>query len=357
MMLYAVGSGARGLVSYIHCSEKTAGWIGHGTGEFPDLWCEVGRTYRSLAMIAELLLVAHPLRIESDRPDRLWVSTLLAGPEAMVIVVVNDNYTSRADVFEQTPAQSIQLRVACPPWLEARRAVCVRNGQAEPIAMRRDGKELEVRLDRIEAGEILLICRDPGEVDRLVKEFERQQARLAAALLANRRQGLEDQAVVSEQTRLIPFRYARYAAEGKGIGGYGISRSNLWNPNRETYNTLEYWEGKGNSRMGVSWGFDIPAGRAGKPHTFYWMGSIWGSGPAAGKMMLRDAAGKVMASTLIGLGSERVKCWTITPPTAGKYTIELVQDHEGEKGGRIAKVAYFVPEGGDIAPYAGRSDR
>ncbi len=344
MMLYAVGSGARGLVSYIHCSEKVATWIGHGTNEFPDLWHEQGRTYRSLALIADLLLMAHPLRIESDRPDKLWVATLLTGPGAMVIVVVNDCYTSQAGAFEQTPAKHVRLQSPRPPWLKPKSCVRVDDGRIEPIAMTVKD-QIKLTIDRIDAGNVFLITQDPSQPERLRADFRRRQDRVAAALQTAQRNALRRQATQSAETRYVPFRYARFKVDGTAVGGYGITSPSLWNPNREKHNGLEYWEPKGKSRKGVAWAFDVAADRAGKPHTFIWMGRIWGAGQATGRMVLRNQTGKELSSTPVPSGPEQIHRWAFTPPSTGKHTLELTQDHDGEKGARIAKTAYLVPDG------------
>ena len=343
MMLYAIGSGARGLVSYIHCSEKVGSWMGHGTNEFPDLWYEQGRMYRSLSLIDELLQIAHPLRIESTRPDGLWVATLLAGPEAMIVVVVNDNYTSKADVFEQTPVKSVRLQVPRPRWLVPKQCARVDDGRVQPITMAVADGQIEVAIDQVEAGELFLISQDPSLPERLLKEFERRQTRLATVLLGDRREALRREAARSADARYLPFRYRPYKVEGRAINGYGISRADLWNPSREKHNGLEYWQGKGASRMGVSWTFDVPTERGGKRHTFLWMGRIWGTGKAAGRMTLRNEAGKALAAVAVPLSPTALHRRALPALAAGKYTIELVQKHDGEKGGRIAKAAFVVP--------------
>ncbi len=343
MMLYAVGSGARGLVSYIHCSEKVGTWIGHGTNEFPDLWYEQGRTFRALGLIADLLRVAHPLRIDADRPDKLWVATLLVGPDAMIVVVVNECYTSAARVFEQTLAKDVHLVVPRPSWLTPKQCVRVDDGQMHPIAMKTSGDEIELTIDRIDAGDLLLLARDPALPRQLADEFGRRQARLASVLLANRREALRREAIRSGEARYLPFRYARFKVDGRAVNGYGATRADLWNPNREKHNALAYWQGKGKSRMGVAWTFEIPADRAGRQHTFLWMGRIWGSGQAEGTMTFCDATGKELARTPVIPGATQVHRWSITAPAAGRYTIELTQSHDGEKGGYLAKAAFVIP--------------
>ncbi|MBN1345419.1 MAG: hypothetical protein JXQ73_22185 [Phycisphaerae bacterium] len=343
MMLYALGCGARGLVSYIHCSEKVGTWIGHGTNEFPDLWYEQGRVYRSLALLDDLIRIAHPLTIESNRPDKLWIATLAAGPDAMLVIVVNDNYTSSRDVFDQTPARNVRLSLACPQWICPNRCVRIDDGHAQPVALRVTGGQVELQVGDVVAGALLLISQETTLPDRLTTEFERKQTRLGAALLKSRQQALAREARRADEMRTIPFRHRACKTDGRAIGGYGVSRPELWNPNREQHNTLEYWQAKGNDRMGVAWEFDVPPDRAGKPHTFIWMGRIWGTGQATGHMTLRAADGKQLAATPVAPGLVQIHRWNIVPSAPGKHTIELIQDHNGEKGGQIAKAAYVAP--------------
>jgi hypothetical protein len=204
-------------------------------------------------------------------------------------------------------------------------------------------EQIGLTIDQIDAGDVFLISRDPAQPNALLDVYNQRRGQLAVDLLDGQRDDLRRQAVRSGEARSIPFRHRRCKVDGKAIGGYGVGRPSLWNPNREKHNGLEYWEGTGTSRKGVVWTFDVPADRAGKAHTFYWMGRIWGTGEPTGRMTLLNAAGKEVSHASVAPGDEQVHRWRVTPPAAGTYTIELIQKHDGEKGGRIGRAAFLVP--------------
>ena len=156
----------------------------------------------------------------------------------------------------------MSLRLPCPPWLKPKSCVRVDDGRIEPITMTVKD-QIELSIDRIEAGDVFLITQDPSHPERLHADFRRRQDRVAAALQTTQRNALRRQAAQSSETRYVPFRYARFKVEGSAIGGYGIKSPSLWNPNREKHNGLEYWEAKGQSRKGVAWTIDVLADRAG----------------------------------------------------------------------------------------------
>ena len=118
MMYYAVSAGARGLFDYIHCSEKAATYMSHGSKEYPDVWAEIGRVYRELQVVAPYLALAHPAKLATaDRP-KLAVSTLVCGEDALLLVCINEDYEQQKHAFRYQPAQAVALQVPELPWLK-----------------------------------------------------------------------------------------------------------------------------------------------------------------------------------------------------------------------------------------------
>jgi len=118
MLHYAVGAGARGLFNYIHCTEQSGSMISHGTREFPDLWREIGRTYRALDRVAPLLALAHPSRLATTADRKVWVSALLAGPSAILLVVVNEDYEQQAKSCRFNTKRDLTVELPKLPWLK-----------------------------------------------------------------------------------------------------------------------------------------------------------------------------------------------------------------------------------------------
>ncbi len=170
-MLYAIGFGARGLFAWTDRTEMVGNLMFHGTDSLPDMWRTVGENSRELQMVAPLLNVSHPLQWASSSRETLWTQTLWAGQDAALVVVVNDNYTSQASGFEQSPVENAVISFPDLPWLNPDRVYRVADGNLESLAaapLPHGGVEWT---DTIRNGELYLVVRGNHVSESLTKRY------------------------------------------------------------------------------------------------------------------------------------------------------------------------------------------
>ena len=71
-----------------------------------------------LDRVAPLLAVAHPTRLASTADHKVWVSTLLAGPSAVLLVVVNEDYEQQGKACRFNTKRDLAVDLPKLPWLK-----------------------------------------------------------------------------------------------------------------------------------------------------------------------------------------------------------------------------------------------
>jgi len=178
MMLYGIGCGARALLGYQDATFYSKSFFQHGAYVLPEIWEVVGRTSRALRRVAPLIEISHP--IVWARPDRpkLWTRTLLAGEQAALVVVVNDDYQSVREGFTQTPKQDVEITFQDLPWLQPvavwKVGGAVSRGGFTPVPLKRTAGSLSWLEPEISDAEIYLVAADPALAARLEEDYRKR---------------------------------------------------------------------------------------------------------------------------------------------------------------------------------------
>ena len=342
MLYYAIGAGARGLFDYIHCSERGATYMSRGSGEFPDVWQAIGRVYRELEHVAPLLAQAHPAKM-AKAEGKVYVSTLVAGADDLLLVVANEDYRQEKDAFRVTPRAGMAVDVPDLPWLKPAAAWRVTEGGFEPLARERAGASTRLRLGRLEVAELILVSGDPTRARALQARFEARQRQVGAGLLAAWRARQAEEATAEDVRRRLSGEFADCVVMGRGIEAYGVQNKRHWNPAGAGYWGFEFGRNESGTdrERGAEWSVTVDAGRAGKPHVLYAMCSAWGQ--PARLLLVSPAGGETILREVSGGGSGQLVAQPVTFPSPGTYALRFLQAGPGPKGGSIASAVYLVP--------------
>lgn len=346
MLYYAIGAGARGLFNYIHCTENSPTNWSRGTGEFPDIWNEIGQVYRELEHVAPLLALSHPTKLARSQTNELWLRTLLCGEEAVLVVWVNDSYQQNRLGVRYQPLKDVCLQVPPLPWLGNWKPYAVGPERFTPLTRAGD----EILLPRADVAGLVLLTAREGLVQELTARYDERQREIGAFLLAEWRRSLQRQATSLNLTRLITGELGAYAVRGQGRGVYGVKLDGYWNPFGAEYNVFEGGteDREDTAERGATFAVSIPPAAAGERWVVYAYCGRWG--PAA-KLTVTGPDGQVLArrevepswdGELVVLG--------FTPRHAGEHHVTYVQAGPGARGLRIAETIYVLPERESFAP-------
>ena len=218
MMLYAIGCGARGLYNYIHASDGA----NEGSDQHPDVWNAIGVTCRELSLVSPLIAQGCPAPIASAPDRRLWVRGLVAGPQAALIVVTNDDYQETADNFVSHPIKDAEVSLANLSWLPVKGAYAVREGAFMPLKWRSTGGETRITVPELNVADVILVTSDPALPARLLAEYQARELKVAAGLLQVARERQAQLARLKYLLRKIPADYKAYMVTASEAKAYGI---------------------------------------------------------------------------------------------------------------------------------------
>lgn len=170
-VVQAIGCGMKGLTSWV--------WTSNAGGFVlsEPLQAEVGAVNRIIGNIETELLLGTPVDLVRTNSDlvatgvagdeawpkpRVWASSLLAGPDAIVVVAVNHIPASKPDPPVIVPARQIELTVALPAFLREVTTFEVTEEGLVPFSAVPAGGELKLHLDELESGRVFLLRRRPG---------------------------------------------------------------------------------------------------------------------------------------------------------------------------------------------------
>jgi hypothetical protein len=341
---YALGSGARGLWNYIHCTEKSGDLTSRGTNDTPDLWREIGRCYREIGAVAPLVALAHPTKLATCDDEKVWLRTLVAGEEALLVVCANDDYREEATAFRYTPKRNVTVRLPAVPWLKPQAAWWVTEEGMSPLPLTTVGAGTEVRLDRLDVAGMVLVSSDAARAERLTRAQEQHEAAVSAALLKEWRIRQDAEATYAHTVRRLTGEFADRAVMGTLIAAYGVQPPRYWNPAQETYWALEFGQNDAGPApdSGAQWTIEVAPENVGKPCSIYAICGTWGR---PGTFSLVSPEGKELLTQSISGGMEgQLVRLRATFPTAGGYRLTFLLKGPGPKGGRVAHVIYVVPD-------------
>ena len=343
MAFYAIAAGAKGINYFMYPTERRPGGktILHGLGEYPKLCEAVKEINEELEAVAPLIPISHPVNLARTDAKGLRTWALLYGPEAVLVVLINENYRSVRDGFEVNPVKDVRVSLPVLPWLKPREVVLLSKDSAMPLPVEEHNGEILLRVGEVNTAKLVLISAREGLAKELLAQAKARRewrTKRLHEIVQERERRKREQKALKEQ---VLTKFKDYAVRSVPIRAYGIAREQLWNPQGEKWNAWEWYDEKGGKRYGVSWKVSVPAERAGKEHIFYVNLRLVGI-PAT--LRLVDSKGKKIAERKIEPSSEyRVLVWHVVFPTEGEYRIELVQEGKGYEHGKVAKVAFVVP--------------
>lgn len=343
--LYALGAGARGFDGWAWFDEKADWCHFYGAPNYPDVLDALRRTFRRLALLRPLILNAHPTDWARCDIETIWARTLVCGDEAMLVVLVNDDYDMLSDNFVQRPAEDLTITLPHVPWLDVGYAGLATEDGFTQAALDVTDDGLTVSLPRVQAGEIILLARDEAFARGLAARHEADLAGAALALLRGARHNQLEKAELAALKRHLPAMYPDYMLElAAPLSAYGVKDDTFINPGEVEYPGIEWWTEA--RPRGGEWKLSIDAARAGVPHTLYFQTARWWGGGYL-RIEVADAAGNLVAEMERPPWEGPIPNVRVTFPAEGDYALRILHAGEGKPGGRLGRFIFVAP---DTAP-------
>lgn len=157
MMHYALAGGAKGLLAYIHCTERSESLISHGAEEYPAVWKAIGEVYKNLQLIAPLISRSQPMDIARSEEEGLFLRALVAS-DALILVCINERGESQRDGYIVKPMENAEIEVSLPPWLKPNTVSEIVEGKPERLSFKiKQDKILQFILPSLTSATLVLL--------------------------------------------------------------------------------------------------------------------------------------------------------------------------------------------------------
>ncbi|MCX6374508.1 MAG: hypothetical protein NTU88_00460, partial [Armatimonadetes bacterium] len=185
---YALAAGAKGLSFwwYTPISPNAVGSNGCGADDpgAKALWREIGLLGAEVRTLEPLISRSCPASIPISPPRNLWIRTLLAGKDSLILLCVNDKYLDdRVGTFIK-PVERAETGVTLPAWLDAKSVFEVDFNGTHDVKWDRAGPKLSLHLEPVAVTRLIVVSSDPGLRDRLQRIYETKFAANVTKLLA-----------------------------------------------------------------------------------------------------------------------------------------------------------------------------
>lgn len=181
---YAMAAGAKALSYWWYTPAGEYYGCGGNDPASKALWKELGLVGAELRSAEPLIIRSCPAVVPTEAPRMLWVRTLLAGDDALAVIVVNDNFSSDRLGTVIHPVENAVVKLQAPSWLNpAEIFELTKEGTRDVKWDAKDGATT-LDLNTVAITRLVLISKTPGLRERIQRRYEDKFAANVKALLA-----------------------------------------------------------------------------------------------------------------------------------------------------------------------------
>ncbi len=169
---YALAAGAKALSFWWYTPFGEFYGCGGGDKDMKALWKEIGLVGAEIRSAEPLILRSCPAVVKIEAPRFLWVRSLLAGDDALAIIVANDNLACDRAGTTIYPVEKARLAVQLPAWLKAADVFEVTCEGAKPVKWQAKETELTIDLGAVNVTRFIVVARDKAVRQQLQKTYE-----------------------------------------------------------------------------------------------------------------------------------------------------------------------------------------
>ena len=164
---YALAGGATSLSYWWYTPYDECYGVGGNDPKGHALWKEMGLLGAEVRTASPVLVQSTPVALPIKASPKLWVRTLLAGADTVVLLVVNDTSQSTKDGTTIETVSDAEAAVRLPAWLKCGNVFEVESGGVKPVKSATKGQEVTVSLGDAKVARMFILTADSGLQDRL----------------------------------------------------------------------------------------------------------------------------------------------------------------------------------------------
>ncbi|MGQ9454478.1 MAG: hypothetical protein ACUVRS_07430 [Armatimonadota bacterium] len=184
---YALAAGAKAFSYwwFVPLSARGTGSNGLGadTPEARELWKEIGLLGAEVRTAGPIIVRACPVDIQVEASSRLWIRSLVAGVDTLVLLVVNDDYACDRSGTVIIPVENVKVSVSLPGWLKPSSVFELSCKGTRDLRWNSEDRRIVLDLGTVNVTRFVVVTSDPGLRDRLQELYQSRFASNVARLL------------------------------------------------------------------------------------------------------------------------------------------------------------------------------
>jgi hypothetical protein len=169
---YALAGGAKGLSYWWYLPGKPSNGLGARTSSALALWREIGLLGAEIGTAAPLLTTACPATVPVQPSTGLWVRSLLAGADTLLLLAVNDQYTNDPKGCHYSPLTNASVSVTLPAWLQSPTVFEISTAGTRSLPSQLAGRQLQVSLGTVNLTRMIVVTGNNQVQSTIQKRFD-----------------------------------------------------------------------------------------------------------------------------------------------------------------------------------------
>jgi len=159
---YALAGGAKGMAYWWFKAGYPFNGLDDGGPEAQALWKEIGLIGNEIKTAQPLLVTGHPVTMTTSASSGVWVKTLAAGIDSMILIAVNDQFYNDEYGTHYTPVSNANVTVTLPSWLQSSpTAFAIGPDGTSNVSTSLNGNQLQVALGTLNVTRMIVITTNP----------------------------------------------------------------------------------------------------------------------------------------------------------------------------------------------------
>jgi hypothetical protein len=150
------------------------------------IWREIGLIGGELGTAGPVIVRTIPVQMPVTASPRLWVRPLIAGLDTLVLVCVNDDYSSIDTGTMVRPISSAQIGLKLPGWLEPVSVFEVDYRGVRDVPFTLTGPRIDLHLGAVNVTRLILVTSDSTLKNTLLSRYDSRYGPNVSQIIGSR---------------------------------------------------------------------------------------------------------------------------------------------------------------------------
>jgi len=167
-VFYSLAAGAKGVGYWWY---TPPGGCGSSDPGAVALWTEIGVLGLEVRTAGPAIVHSCPIELPIEGPENVWVRSLAAGTDTVLLLCVNDDYSCDDQGTAINPVGNVSISVTVPSWLEPGEVFEIHSGGIEPAAWNLIDGRVGIDIGTLEVSRLFVVTSDGQLRDQMERVY------------------------------------------------------------------------------------------------------------------------------------------------------------------------------------------